>query len=79
MEQKVDKLKHRRRLAYGAAIYSLIIWPNLLISYHLQWELPDSIINNMLLYVGTLSTGPIGAYIWAANKKDVNDANTSRY
>lgn len=69
----MDNLKNRRRLAWFSAFYSLVIWPNLLIAYNIYGSLNDGIINNMLLYVGTLASGPIGAYIWAANKKDNNE------
>lgn len=68
-----DPLKIRRAWAIRSAFWALVIWPNLLVVYHLCFGLPEGIVENMLLYIGTLSSGPIGAYIWAAHKKQRHD------
>jgi hypothetical protein len=63
-----DPLKVRRVLAFATAIYALVIWPNLLVVYNLAFGLPESIVDKLLVYIGTLAVGPIGAYLWAAQK-----------
>lgn len=65
-----DPLKVRRKLAWICAIYSLVVWPNLLVLYNLWLGLPESVIDKLLIYIGTLAAGPIGAYMWAARKMD---------
>jgi hypothetical protein len=65
-----DPLKVRRFLALWAGVYALLIWPNLLVLYFHIFGTPESLIDKMLLYIGTLASGPIGAYIWAAHKMD---------
>lgn len=74
---KEDPLKIRRMLAFWTAVYALAIWPNLLLIYHHVFGTPESLIDKMLLYIGTLATGPIGAYLWAAFKKDKENAETT--
>jgi hypothetical protein len=64
-----DLLKVRRALAWFSALYALVVWPNLLVLYNLAFGLPESILDKLLIYIGTLAAGPIGAYLWAAQRK----------
>jgi len=63
-----DPLKVRRALAWVTSVYALVVWPNLLVLYNLAFGLPESILDKLLIYIGTLAAGPIGAYLWAAQR-----------
>ncbi len=65
-----DTLKVRRYLALFVCAWALLIWPNLLIAYHHMFGTPEGIVKAMLVYIGTLASGPIGAYLWATFTKD---------
>ena len=67
-----DVLKIRRALALVSAVYALFVWPHLLIFYHLCFGLPETTLPELLTYVGVIASGPIGAYLWAAMKKQNN-------
>lgn len=67
-----DRIRNRRNLAFFSAIYSLVIWPNLLIFFHLIFDLQIDLIKALLMYIGTIASGTIGAYIWAAMKDTQN-------
>lgn len=64
-----DALKIRRRFAIYVAVYAFVVWPNLLIVYNLHLSLSEGLVDKMLLYIGTLAAGPMGAYFWAANRQ----------
>lgn len=65
-----DPLKIRRFLALWIALYAFVVWPHLILIYVLRFALPETLAGDLLLYVGTLAAGPIGAYLWAAQRKD---------
>lgn len=64
-----DNMQNRRNLAFFSAIYSLVLWPNILLALHLIYELDISLIDSMLVYVGTVAGTSIGGYIWSALKE----------
>lgn len=74
-----DPLKVRRFLALWICLYAFLIWPHLLLVYWKWIGLPVSIIEQMLVYVGTLSAGPIGFYLWSAHKMDRSDRDGGGY
>lgn len=64
-----DNMRNRRNLAFFSAIYSLILWPNILIALRLIFDLEIELIKALLIYVGTVAGGTIGGYIWASLKE----------
>jgi len=66
-----DNFHNRRNLAFTSAIYSLIIWPNLLLALHIFGLIDVDLIKAMLAYVATLAGTSIGAYFWAAFKTPI--------
>ena len=65
-----DPLKIRRFLALWIALYAFVVWPHLILLYVRFFALSETLATDLLVYVGTLAAGPIGAYLWAAQRKD---------
>ena len=68
-----DPFKVRRFLALISLVYALLVYPNLMVFYVLALNYPADHVSELLMYVGTVSSGPIGLYLWAANRGDKND------
>ena len=69
-----DKFRNRRNLAFFSAIWSFILWPQELILLHIIYDLDIDLIKALLVYIGTLATGTIGGWIFAAIKDDKTNA-----
>lgn len=65
---KSDPMKVRRTLAFWISIYAFLLLPNLLIIYEIVAEVDIGLLQAILTYVGLLASGPIGAYLYAAQK-----------
>ena len=72
-----DKFRNRRNLAFFSAIWSFILWPHELLILHIFFDLDIDIIKAFLVYIGTLATGTIGGWIFAALKDDKNGSKGS--
>lgn len=66
-----DNFRNRRNLAFWSAIYSLAIWPNFLLLFHLLFDLEVGLIKALLTYVATIAGTSIGLYLWSAFKTPV--------
>lgn len=72
-----DKFRNRRNLAFFSAIWSFILWPHELLFLHIKYDIDIDLIKALLVYIGTLATGTIGGWIFAAIKDDKkNDSST---
>jgi len=47
----------------------LFVWPYVLIYFVLVHQLPVDAMNGLLTYVGVISSGPIGIYLWQSLTK----------
>ncbi len=65
---KNDPMKVRRTLAFWISIYAFLLLPNLLIAYEIIAKVDIGLLQAILTYVGLLASGPIGAYLYAAQK-----------
>lgn len=65
---KNDPMKVRRTLAFWISIYAFLLLPNLLIVYEIVADIDIGLLQAILTYVGLLASGPIGAYLYAAQK-----------
>ncbi|MCK6417902.1 MAG: hypothetical protein L6Q57_03060 [Alphaproteobacteria bacterium] len=63
-----DPIKVRRTLAFWVSLYAFLILPNLLVIYHALWATEVELLKSILTYIGVLAAGPIGAYLYAAQK-----------
>ena len=63
-----DPLKIRRILALFIVLYAFLILPLFLILCQVLWQADTDLLKSILLYMGTLACGPIGAYLYAAHK-----------
>lgn len=63
-------LNSRKRLALAVAVYSFLIYPNLLVYLILKHGLPTDALSPLLIYMAALASGPIGMYLWAAARRD---------
>ena len=67
-----DPTKVRRTLAFFVSIYAFLVLPNLLVAYQILAGADIGLLQAILTYVGLLASGPIGAYLYAAHKKQKN-------
>lgn len=63
-----DPMKIRRTLAFLVSVYAFLLLPNLLVLYHAFLASDVNLLKAILTYVGVLAAGPIGAYLYAAQK-----------
>ena len=69
---ETESSRTRRTVSYAAALYALVIWPNALLVYFILFDLPESLIDKMLIYMGTLAVGPVGVFLWNSIKKRIS-------
>lgn len=69
-----DPLKIRRTLAVFTLVWAVTLLPVILITGHKFYGVSDSLANSIMIYVGTLAAGPLGAYAVGAHYQDKKEA-----
>lgn len=63
-----DPLKVRRALAFMCAFFAMVLFPTIVAGLVAFCDLDLNFALKLLLYEGGMATGPIGAYLFAAQK-----------
>lgn len=71
-----DPLKDRRLLAMLAAFNGFFVFPLFITVISIHFKASDSLCKALLVYMGVDCLAPVLGYLYAAHKKDKDNAGT---